>query len=285
MPTNPTPTFESLTLSGGTVTGVTNAVNPTDVVPFQQTFVASGASAAAGLVPSPGTTAGTTRFLREDATWELVPVTSTTFTFTPQTAPTLAAGITWGDSTQNALQTYIDGAKGWVPTVLMVSNAVDSISIAANTTTNILSSSYIGTPVLPANFLVPGKTLRITVRGYVTTAPTSTSVVSPNLVLGTIGFGNGNNGTGFDTTSTCFSLEYTLTCITSGTTGTCMSHLYAMSDGSQSALGQTVSMWGDNNKGSVTTVNTTTQYEVYVQLYCSVALSIAVTFSMIEVIA
>ncbi len=69
MPTNPTPTFESLTLSGGTVTGVTNAVNPSDVVPFQQTFVASGASAAAGLVPSPGTTAGSTRFLREDATW------------------------------------------------------------------------------------------------------------------------------------------------------------------------------------------------------------------------
>ena len=74
MPTNPTPTFESLTLSGGTVTGVTNAVNPSDVVPFQQTFVASGASAAAGLVPSPGTTAGTLRFLREDATWNTTPL-------------------------------------------------------------------------------------------------------------------------------------------------------------------------------------------------------------------
>jgi hypothetical protein len=32
-------------------------------------FVASGASAAHGLVPTPGTTAGATRFLREDATW------------------------------------------------------------------------------------------------------------------------------------------------------------------------------------------------------------------------
>lgn len=32
-------------------------------------FVKSGSTAAAGLVPSPGTTAGTTKFLREDATW------------------------------------------------------------------------------------------------------------------------------------------------------------------------------------------------------------------------
>ena len=38
-------------------------------------FVASGASAAAGAVPSPGTTAGATRFLREDATWD-VPASS-----------------------------------------------------------------------------------------------------------------------------------------------------------------------------------------------------------------
>jgi hypothetical protein len=32
-------------------------------------FVASGASHAAGAVPDPGATAGTTRFLREDATF------------------------------------------------------------------------------------------------------------------------------------------------------------------------------------------------------------------------
>lgn len=33
-------------------------------------FVASGSTGAHGLVPTPGTTAGTTRFLREDATWQ-----------------------------------------------------------------------------------------------------------------------------------------------------------------------------------------------------------------------
>lgn len=34
-------------------------------------FVASGASHASGLVPDPGATAGTTKFLREDATWQV----------------------------------------------------------------------------------------------------------------------------------------------------------------------------------------------------------------------
>ncbi|MEK7765238.1 MAG: hypothetical protein AAB368_03270, partial [bacterium] len=39
------------------------------------TFVASGASNAKGLVPAPGAVAGTTKFLREDATFQ-VPATS-----------------------------------------------------------------------------------------------------------------------------------------------------------------------------------------------------------------
>lgn len=39
-------------------------------------FVKSGSTAAAGIVPSPGTTAGTTKFLCEDATWKTIPATS-----------------------------------------------------------------------------------------------------------------------------------------------------------------------------------------------------------------
>ena len=70
MSTYPTPTFDSVALAnGGTVSGPPAATASGEAVPFQQTFVASGPSAAAGLVPSPGATAGGTRFLREDATW------------------------------------------------------------------------------------------------------------------------------------------------------------------------------------------------------------------------
>ncbi len=43
----------------------TTTVTPTD----ESIFVASGASAAPGQVPSPGTTSGALRFLREDSTW------------------------------------------------------------------------------------------------------------------------------------------------------------------------------------------------------------------------
>ena len=47
---------------------------PTDVpfatlTPLLSSFVASGASGAPGIVPTPGAVAGTTRFLREDASW------------------------------------------------------------------------------------------------------------------------------------------------------------------------------------------------------------------------
>ena len=42
-------------------------------------FVKSGSSAAAGLVPKPSTTAGTTKYLREDGTWQVPPDTNTTY--------------------------------------------------------------------------------------------------------------------------------------------------------------------------------------------------------------
>ena len=42
-------------------------------------FVKSGSEAKAGLVPSPGTTAGTTKYLREDGTWQVPPDNNTTY--------------------------------------------------------------------------------------------------------------------------------------------------------------------------------------------------------------
>ena len=42
-------------------------------------FVKSGTGAKAGLVPAPSTTAGTTKYLREDGTWQIPPNTNTTY--------------------------------------------------------------------------------------------------------------------------------------------------------------------------------------------------------------
>lgn len=44
-------------------------------------FVKSGSGAKTGLVPAPSTTAGTTKYLREDCTWQVPPDTNTTYTF------------------------------------------------------------------------------------------------------------------------------------------------------------------------------------------------------------
>ena len=43
------------------------------------TFVKSGSSASAGLVPAPSTTVGTSKYLREDGTWTTPPDTNTTY--------------------------------------------------------------------------------------------------------------------------------------------------------------------------------------------------------------
>lgn len=71
-------------------------------------FVKSGSTAAAGLVPSPGTTAGTTKYLREDATWQVPPDTV-------YTHPTTAGNkhIPSGGSSGQILRWSADGTAAW----------------------------------------------------------------------------------------------------------------------------------------------------------------------------
>ncbi len=208
----------------------------------------------------------------------------TTFTFTPQAAPTLVPGITWGDSTQNALQTYVDGVKGWLPTVIMLSTTRYTVSLVAATATNILPLSYIGSLSLPANFFVVGKTLRITVRGYIYTKPSAYAIISPSVVIGSTTLGGANNGNGISTTATIFSIEYTITCNGAGTNGTLMAALNAHSDGNQSTLPNTSTIWSDGNGNSVA-FNTTLASTVSLMLNASEALTLAINLVMIEVIA
>lgn len=75
-------------------------------------FVASGASANEGLVPDPGATAGTTRYLREDATWQIPP-----FQWMPSGRLTLTTGtpVTTSDVTGASAVYYIAIAGNTVP--------------------------------------------------------------------------------------------------------------------------------------------------------------------------
>ena len=71
-------TIKSLSISGKTIT-YTKGDNTTGTLTTQDTnttysnFVKSGSGAKAGLVPAPSTTAGTTKYLREDGTWQVPP--------------------------------------------------------------------------------------------------------------------------------------------------------------------------------------------------------------------
>ena len=74
------------------------------------TFVKSGSTAAAGLVPKPSTTAGTTKYLREDATWAVPPDTDTVYTH-----PTSAGNkhIPSGGSSGQCLKYSAAGTAAW----------------------------------------------------------------------------------------------------------------------------------------------------------------------------
>lgn len=56
-----------------------NAVWGTDNNTTYTNFTKSGTGAKAGLVPSPGTTAGASKYLREDGTWQTPPNDNTTY--------------------------------------------------------------------------------------------------------------------------------------------------------------------------------------------------------------
>ena len=73
----------NIKLKGSGATTVTSdasgniTISSTDNNTTYANFVKSGTGAKAGLVPSPGTTAGTTKYLREDGTWQVPPDTNT----------------------------------------------------------------------------------------------------------------------------------------------------------------------------------------------------------------
>jgi hypothetical protein len=114
-------------ITGGTITG-TGTVGITN-------FVASGASAAAGAVPAPSTTPGSTKFLREDATWSVPSgggggggsVTAySTYTSAETTISGAVSGY-WAET--NSAPTY---ASGWLIASLTITAASNTQQILFN---------------------------------------------------------------------------------------------------------------------------------------------------------
>jgi hypothetical protein len=99
-------------------------VHPVDTSRAPNTvFVASGASHSTGLVPDPGATAGTTRFLREDATWQTAGGGAVYIQDTAPASPS-AGSLWWQSSTGQLFIYYNDGTSSqWVSATTPASGA------------------------------------------------------------------------------------------------------------------------------------------------------------------
>lgn len=132
-------------ITGGPIT-TTGTIGVTD-------FAASGVSHARGTVPDPGAVAGSTKFLREDATWATPPGGAT--------SPLTTKGDIWGFSTLDARLPV--GSDGKVLTAdstapLGVSYQTPSTGIAGitvkdegttvGTAAGITSANFVGAPVV-----------------------------------------------------------------------------------------------------------------------------------------
>lgn len=72
-------------------------------------FVKSGSGAKSGLVPAPSTTAGTTKYLREDGTWAVPPDTNTTYTLSSFGVTASATELNYTDGVTSNIQTQLNG--------------------------------------------------------------------------------------------------------------------------------------------------------------------------------
>jgi uncharacterized protein (DUF2345 family) len=182
-------------------------------------FVASGAGHAKGLVPDPGASAGSTKYLREDASWD-VPPGSGTVTSVAMTVPSIlnisgspiTTNGTLAVSLANQLaNTFLAGAtSGTTAPTFRVISIVDLFGADGSTTTKFLSEA--GTWLVPLAVsletngtpngsqtllnLAAGTNMTLTDNGSgtVTFASTATNgVESLNSLTGTLSITAGSN--------------------------------------------------------------------------------------------
>jgi hypothetical protein len=127
----------------------------------------------------------------------------------------------WYGSTQKAMAAQVDGLTQRLAGCLYTQGADVTVTASGADTTLCGDTGAIGSRTLPANFLVAGKTLRVSIRGYFSTAATAGSCL-PKLSLGTTVVAAAAAGRTLASSRTGELWEATiwLTCRTTGASGT-----------------------------------------------------------------
>lgn len=142
-------------------------------------FVKSGSGAKAGLVPAPSTTAGTTKYLREDGTWQVPPDSNTVYTH-----PTTSGNkhIPSGGSSGQILRWSADGTAVWGADNNTTYSAVTS-SANGLATPALLSAANNALP--KSGGIMTGALVAQSNNNY-TTAQTRNVIISENAPSGTV---------------------------------------------------------------------------------------------------
>jgi hypothetical protein len=162
------------------------------------------------------------------------------------------SGFEWYDSTQNTLSVNENGLNTYKSGTIYAAEAAVTTSGTSNV--SLLSTTAAGTATLPTNYLVAGKTIRISLSGYVTTAATP-GTLSMNVQLGTSSVGSQNAVTlTSSVTNAPFGMTLLITCMSAGTSGSvAVSTLSYFSPAGGNTVGNILSIGG----GAALTVNTT----------------------------
>lgn len=136
----------------------------------------------------------------------------------PQAGNDNVDGSVWSDSVNGSLKTYQKGTRTFVPGLLAAGYA-DKVVGNTNVETTLITPTVLGTVGMAANFLAPGKTLRLRFQGHATN--TGTPSIQVRVYLGATLVAN----TGIVTMSTIsgtrrWQLEVEIMCRSDGVSGT-----------------------------------------------------------------
>lgn len=139
----------------------------------------------------------------------------------PPTAPATTVGTMWYDAFQQTVGTNIGQVGNPIksfPVVVLFTSTATATSNTKGTTSSLIPSG-VGNLVLPPNFLVPGKTLRIHAWGIATTAATHGCPLNFNIKLGTTTImASATNTPSASASNVLWKMDSSIVCQTSGGT-------------------------------------------------------------------